>query len=427
MKKGMHFPVWDGGGIIPAGGKPTKNTGLALTLLVLLSASCTTIPRDPGPERSDLEFPGTRCADLGGLSFYFTGDAFLRRAEELIREARDYILIDSFLVNEDEKGKQVFELLRARMQQGVRVYLITDASSGFVPGRTGIPFLVRMGIPVAEFNPMRGSRLARLPLFVYRDHRKFWIVDGEKILLGGQNIWTTSLASPEQAGNTDSMVEFRSAVACRELVEAFVRQWNSYSMDKLHAGDFAVRPGPGTGDSRAWLVHQDGQAVARKMFSRFFDLAREEIWLIQDYTMPDRAVLRRIRRLSEAGVRVNILFSGAYSFLDKFHYATGYRKRALIRAGARLWEYGHPLSHLHYKAVIVDGQWFGIGSVNFNFRSAWLSKEVNLVLEGRNQGQPMLENLAFLASHSRPITEEEAAGYRGAKYFLYYLLLFLGG
>jgi phosphatidylserine/phosphatidylglycerophosphate/cardiolipin synthase-like enzyme len=65
--------------------------------------------------------------------------------------------------------------------------------------------------------------------------------------------------------------------------------------------------------------------------------------------------------------------------------------------------------------------------VNFNFRSAWLSKEVNLVLEGRDQGQPMLENLAYLASRSRPITEEEAAGFRGTKYFLYYLLLFLGG
>jgi cardiolipin synthase len=412
--------------------RPAGGALLLAGILALLA--CTTIPRAPraaaaglSPDEEELDFPGTRCADLAELRFYFTGDTFLRRAEELIRNARDYILIDSFLVNEDEKGRYIFELLHARMAQGVRVYLLTDASSGFVPGRTGIPFLVRMGIPVAEFNPMRGSRLARLPLFVYRDHRKFWIVDGEKVVLGGQNIWTPSLAAPEQSGNTDSMVEFRSATACRELVEAFVREWNAYSMDKLRVSDFEVRQGPGHGDSRAWLIHQDGQAVARQMFGRLFDLAHEEIWLIQDYTMPDRTVLERIRRLSKAGVRVNILFSGAYSFLDKFHYATGFRKQALIRAGAHLWEYEHPLSHLHYKGIIVDGHWFGIGSMNFNFRSAWLAKEVNLVLEGSDQGEPMLENLAFLTSHSRPITEADAAGYRGAKYFLYYLLLFLGG
>ncbi len=406
--------------------------GALLPAAILLLACCSTIPRASrdAPAQAPLsgqeDFPGIPCTDLADLRFHFTGDAFLRRAEELIREAQDYILIDSFLVNEDEKGKYVFALLRARMAQGVRVYLLTDASSGFVPGRTGIPFLVRMGVPVTEFNPMRGSRLARLPLFVYRDHRKFWVVDGRRVVLGGQNLWTPSLASPEQSGNTDTMVEFRSAVACRELVGAFVREWNAYSMDKLRAADFPVPPAESSG-SRAWLVHQDGRAVAGRMFGRFFDLAREEVWLIQDYTMPDRAVLRRIRRLTDAGVRVNILFSGAYSLLDKFHYATGYRKGALLRAGAQLWEYGHPLSHLHYKGVVVDGRWFGVGSVNFNFRSAWLSKEVNLVFEGSSQGQPMLENLAFLAANSRPISEEEAAGYRGAKYLVYYLLLFLGG
>jgi len=411
--------------------RPAGGALLLAGILALLA--CTTIPRAPRATASGLspsaeqDFPGTRCEDVADLRFYFTGDTFLRRAEELIREARDYILIDSFILNEDEKGRCVFELLHAKMAQGVRVYLLADPSSGFVPGRPGIPFLVQMGIPVTEFNPMRGSRLAGLPHFVYRDHRKFWVVDGERVVLGGQNISTVALASPEQGGNTDSMVEFRSATACRELVGSFVMEWNAYSMDKLRVSDFAVRQGLEADDSRAWLVHQDSQAVARQMFGRLFDLAREEIWLIQDYTMPDRAVLERIRRLTATGVRVNILFSGAYNELDKFHFATGYRKLALIRAGARLWEYEHPLSHLHYKGVIVDGRWFAIGSANFNFRSAWLSKEVNLVFEGSATGEPMLQNLAFLASHSRPITEEEAAGYRGAKYLLYYLLLFLGG
>ena len=409
--------------------------GGALFLVpVFALLACATVPRSPqagdaSPSNSPGQprFPGTRCEDLADLRFYFTGDAFLRRAEELIRDARDYILIDSFLVNEDEKGKYVFELLRRKMEQNVRVYILTDASSGFVPGRTGIPFLVRMGIPVTEFNPMRGSRLARMPLFLYRDHRKFWLVDGETVALGGQNIWSISLNPPEQSGNTDSMVEFRSATACRELVGAFVREWNAYSMDKLRAEDFPVPPGPDEGGLSAWLVHQDGQQVVGEMFGRLLDAAREEVWLVQDYLMPDRAMIERIRRLSASGVRVNILFSGAYSFLDKFHYATGYRKLALIRAGARLWEYGHPFSHLHYKAVIVDERWFAIGSVNLNFRSAWLSKELNLLFEGREMGTPMLENLEFLVSHSRPISSEQAAGYRGGKYLLYYLLLFLGG
>lgn len=399
---------------------------VALLGAVLALSACATVPPAPrGGEGRD--FPGIRCADLEGLRFYFTGDAFLRRAEELIREARDYILIDSFIVNEDELGKHVFGLLRAKMEQNVRVYLLTDPSSGFVPGRTGIPALVRMGLPATEFSPMRGSRMARLPLFLYRDHRKFWIVDGEAVILGGQNVWGTSLASPAEGGTTDTMVEFRSATACRELVGAFVRQWNAYSMDKLRVEDFPVRETPSRDEARAWLVHQDGRAAVGDMFDRLLALAREEVWLLQDYTMPDGEMLERIRRLTAAGVRVNIMFSQVYSSMNKFHYCTGYRKLDLIRAGARLWEFGHPLSHLHYKAVIVDGRWFTIGSANFNFRSVWLSKELNLAFEGRELGRPVMENLDFLASRCHPITVEQASKYRGAKYLFYYLLLFMAG
>ena len=46
---------------------------------------------------------------------WFTGDTFMQRAEELIREARDYILIDSFLIVDDEKTERIFELLMQKM------------------------------------------------------------------------------------------------------------------------------------------------------------------------------------------------------------------------------------------------------------------------------------------------------------------------
>jgi len=364
---------------------------------------------------------------VSGLRFFFTGEAFLARAEELIRGARDYILVDSYLVSEDEKGKYVFELLKQRQRDKVRVYVLTDPSSGFVPARTGVPYLAENGLPVAEFNPIRGSRLARLPLFLYRDHRKFLLVDGETAVLGGQNLWSISLDPPDLGGNTDAMVEFRSAEACRELLSAYIRQWNAYSMDKLRVEDFPVRETPSRDEARAWLVHQDGRAAVGDMFDRLLALAREEVWLLQDSTLPDGEMLERIRRLTAAGVRVNIMFSQVYSSMNKFHYCTGYRKLDLIRAGARLWEFGHPLSHLHYKAVIVDGRWFPIGSANFTFRSVWRSKELNLAFEGRELGRPVMENLDFLASRCHPITVEQASKYRGAKYLFYYLLLFMAG
>jgi cardiolipin synthase len=399
-----------------------------LLCLLLLSGSCTSVPAGhPAPAGEQTLFPGTYCPDVSDLRFYFTGDTFLERAEELIRNAREYILIDSFLTIEDEKGKRVIDLLRAKMEENVDVYLITDSSSAYVQAKTAIPYLIEKGIPVAEYNPIRCNRVARLPLFLYRDHRKFWLIDGETVILGGQNIYSRSLDSPEEFGYTDSMVEFRSEVAYRELLCSFVREWNAYSMVKLREQDFAVQSQQRS-DNRLWLIHQDSfrGAVIGDMFNRLMDQAQREIWLVQSYTIPTREMLMRIRELTAEGIAVNILYS-SYNFHEKFHYAPGYRMIDLIEAGANLWEYEISTSHLHYKAMIVDDRWFTLGSANLNFRSYYLAKELNILFKGKQMGKAMLDNLEEMKALSHRITVEQASRYRSAKYLFYYLLLYLGG
>jgi len=409
-------------------------SGLLLCIF-LFHLACTSLPLHScagADDDGNPQFPGLLCCDASGLRFYFTGDTFLKRAEELIRGARDYILISVFVILDDEKGRYVLDLLKKRMEENIRVYVVADSCSGFVSGfvegRTALPYLVKNEIPATEFNPIRANRFARLPVFEYRDHQKFWLIDGETVVLGGQNIWSPSLDSPEDSGTTDSMVEFRSATAAKQLVTNFVKEWNAYSMEKLKEEDFAVRTSCGDGDC-LWLVQQDRftNPLIGEMFDRLLDLAQREIWMIQAYTMPDRSVLQKIRRLTAKGISVNILFSSTFHKLDKFYYATGYRMRDLIEAGAVLWEYGHPKSHLHYKGIIVDERWFTIGSANFNYRSCHLSKELNILFEGSELGTPMLENLEELKAGCRRVSQELASQRRGLRFLIYYLFLFFGG
>jgi cardiolipin synthase len=264
-------------------------------------------------------------------------------------------------------------------------------------------------------------------MFLVRDHRKFWLIDGEIVVLGGQNITSTSLNAPEESGHTDAMVEFRSARATEELLHSFVREWNAYSMLKLSAEDFPVHARMPSGLA-LYLVHQElaGEAVIDDLFFALFERAENEVWLVQSYTIPTRRILAHIRELTARGVAVNILYS-SYNFHEKFHYAPGYRMVDLIEAGAALWQYESVSSHLHYKAVIVDRHWFSLGSANLNFRSFFLSKELNIAFEGPGLGAAMLENLDELRAQARRIDLDEASQFRNAKYLLYYLILFLGG
>ena len=161
----------------------------AIGLLIcffLFHLACTSLPRsNPGDDEAvgqgedSPQFPGLQCSDMSDLRFYFTGDAFLPRAEELIRNARDYILINVFVIIDDHMGKHIIELLKQKTEENVRVYVITDSCSGFlsgfVEGRTAVPYLVERGIPVTEYNPIRANRTGWLPVFEYRDHHVWQI------------------------------------------------------------------------------------------------------------------------------------------------------------------------------------------------------------------------------------------------------------
>ena len=67
-----------------------------LICFFLFHLACTSLPRsNPADDTTEaqgegsLQFPGLHCCDAAGLRFYFTGDVFLQRAEELIRDARE--------------------------------------------------------------------------------------------------------------------------------------------------------------------------------------------------------------------------------------------------------------------------------------------------------------------------------------------------
>ncbi len=77
----------------------------------------------------------------------------------------------------------------------------------------------------------------------------------------------------------------------------------------------------------------------------------------------------------------------------------------LLRAGVRVYEW-QPTT-LHAKTFVVDGEWFTVGSMNFDNRSMALNDEATLMVLDRAVGDEM--NRAFLDDlrHSQEITMEE--------------------
>ena len=141
----------------------------------------------------------------------------------------------------------IFDALAERMADGVRVYMIVDSASYYrtypmdaepIPAST--PLARALGIPLIEYNPIRGRRIFTLLGLLDRDHRKFWVVDGRTVVTGGQNVDYDSLRDVGSGGCVDAMIEYDSPGAAAFLRDSFVRTWNAYSLDRLDPGDFSA-------------------------------------------------------------------------------------------------------------------------------------------------------------------------------------------
>lgn len=359
-----------------------------------------------------------------------TGTKIKTEMLNLIASARDYILIDSFLLSADGEASDVLEALKRKHLAGVRVHVIADSSSLYLPGgKEAFQFFREAGMPVAEYNPLRFYKLVVAPALLPRDHRKFWIVDGKKLFIGGANIFPTSLQSSDKNGNRDLMVLVESAEAIERMIESFVLTWNRCSRKDLNPADFRIRARK-NGTAQLWLSDQNQLARYPNKVEKTFDSicarAQNEIWLIQPYTFTSPDLLRHFRRLSRRGVTVNVMLSSVVQS-PRFHYASHYGIKDILQTGAKVWIYKEEYGPLHAKAAVVDRRWASIGSANLNFRSFHLSKEANVAFSDPESVAKILAILDELKAKCRPVDLQEAENYRSTEYGFTWLWMQIAG
>lgn len=415
-------------------------TIILVLVTILAFSACASSPNVL--ESSSIERSARQYFSAGGIpelpstapKLYFSPEEWSVRALHLVESAEDYILISSFLINYHDVNSPIMEALAKKAAGGVRVYLLFDSSSYFTNGPDKISFLPtplayfnETPVHVAEYNPISGVKIFSIPSLLDRDHRKFWIVDGKYLAAGGMNLNYESLATSGKYRNIDTFAEIEGAEPLAIMVRSFCETWNRYSPETIASESFRIRES-GT-DSSIWLIDQipgEGSEV-NVLFDAFFQCAEKELWMIQAFTFATPALVGKIEAATKRGVKVHILLS-ANSFRLVHDEAAKYCIEDLLKAGAKVYMFDSPDgAFLHYKLLLADGSLAAFGSPNYNLRSQYLSREIALVSADPEVGAAALGNLRELMEHAEEVTAEEAAGYRGVKYFLSYLGMLIGG
>jgi len=341
------------------------------------------------------------------------GQATYSAMFQAIRQARDHINLESYIIEDDETGRKFATLLLQKRAEGVRVHIIYDSM-----GSIGTPdaFFQRLrdgGIEVAAFNPLNPMNSGETWSLTHRDHRKILIADGRIAIIGGINISKVYSSRPGQRKqgkkppihwrDTDIRIE---GPAVAELQKLFLDTWLKQKGTKLTGDGFF----PKLKEAGPALVRVIGSTPGESnrlpfvIYVSAIAFAENSIHLTCSYFIPDDQIVAALTGAAKRGVDVKLILPGTTDSVLAL-YAQRHHYTDLLKSGVRIYE--HKSSLLHAKTAVVDGVWSTVGSTNMDYLSMLTNDEVNAVILNKEFALAMERMFAKDLVDSQPILLEK--------------------
>jgi cardiolipin synthase A/B len=323
---------------------------------------------------------GSRLAEMpylgsNSVELLIDGEATFESIFAGIDQARKYILVQFYIVRDDEVGTALKEKLLAKAAEGVEVFFLYDEI-----GTRGLSEywqeLTGAGVQCNSFHSTRG--LTNRFQLNFRNHRKIVVVDGKTGWIGGANVGDEYLGRNPDLPNWRDVHMKLTGPAVLELQLSFFEDWRWATDEVLPV---AWQPLPADEGDATVLILPTGPAdrleTCSLMYQQAIHSAKERIWIASPYFVPDEAVLSALHLAALRGVDVRIIipeisdsamvYYSAYAFVEE-----------LLESGISIYRY-QP-GFLHQKVFLVDDQLAGVGTANFDNRSFRLNFEVTALV-----------------------------------------------
>ena len=331
----------------------------------------------------------SRWTDGNHFELLENGEDFFPRVNAAIAQAREEVLLETFILCEDKVGLALHAELLKAAQRGVRVHVLVDGFGSPDLSDHFVGSLVQAGVRFRVFDP--GKRVLGKRINVLRRmHRKIVVVDGALGLIGGINY------------SADHLADF-GAEAKQDYAVAVV----SPEPSLRHS---APTTGTPAGTAQAVFVTRDNHRHTNDIERHYraaLRTARTRVVIANAYFFPDYRFIREMRRAAQRGVDVRLVLQGQPD-MPIVRTAASMLYDHLLRAGVRIYEYcDRPL---HGKVALVDDNWSTVGSSNLDPLSLSLNLEANVVIRDEAFNAHLHERLAHLMEHSCRQIEIPAPG-----------------
>ncbi|MBU1359546.1 MAG: cardiolipin synthase ClsB [Gammaproteobacteria bacterium] len=330
------------------------------------------------------------------------GEEFFPRVFGAIRDAQREVIVETFILFDDEVGQQLRDVLREVALRGVKVDLMVDGFGSFDLPPDFISVMTSAGVNVRVFDPGKPILGKRMNVF-RRMHRKITVVDGVRAFVGGINFSADHLLSFGAEAKKDYAAELSGPIVSeihRFVLRAIAlgsrkRRWFRRRMKAVEPT--ANQP---VGDAEIQFVTRDNRhhtTDIERHYRHAIRDARERIVIANAYFFPGYRLIKEMRRAARRGVDVKLVLQGEPD-MPIVKVAASMLYHHLLHAGVQVFEYCE--RPLHGKVALTDRRWSTIGSSNLDPLSLSLNLEANVVVHSEAFNQVLAERLDELMTTS---------------------------
>lgn len=320
-----------------------------------------------------------------------------------IARAKRYVLVQFYMIHNDQLGRQLRESLIERANAGVTINLLYDEVGSWGLGDDYLAPLRAAGVMVSGFKPEQGRR-NRFQIN-FRNHRKMVVVDGHTGWLGGLNVGDEYMDRvPSLSPWRDTHMVLEGPVVL-QLQSVMLLDWY-WATRELPSLNWQPRP---AGDQPAMILATGPTGpleAASLYFVSAFSAAKTRIWLTAPYFVPDEAVMKALQLAALRGVDVRILTTGKPDswlvHLAAFHYFYALKDVNVTLMASRE-------GFMHQKVCLIDDRATVVGSHNMDNRSFRLNFEVAAIVDDpalAQAAEAMLAQDFANAEHLQPVDWE---------------------
>lgn len=332
--------------------------------------------------------------DGNDVKLLVNGEEFFPEVFECIRNAKTEILLETFIIEEDEVGNELQKELIAAAKRGVSIDITVDDYGTWDLSPEFTDAMAAAGVRLHIFDPQPKLWGVRLNLF-RRLHRKLIVIDREIAFVGGINFAYDHLIRSGEKAKQDYAVKIRGPVVAdvhQTCMLLLLRASSRKERKKFIRNARATAP-EAAGDMRVLVVERDNNGHSKDIERQYLlaaRLAKKRLVIANAYFFPGYRLLREFRRAAQRGVDVTLILQGQpdmpwVTALSRLLYSY------LLRSGVKICEY--TARPLHGKVALMDDKWATVGSSNLDPLSLSLNLEANVVIEDESFNQHLYESL----------------------------------